>query len=78
MIKKLIASAGVAALMLGQSVAATAAPVDRIGGPVNASERMGGEGGISNVVLILVFAAIGAGIIFLIEDNEDQDLPTSP
>ena len=79
MIKKLITGLGVSALVLGQSVAATAAPAERVAAPVSQSEKLGGEGGISTTLLIALFAIVGAGIILLIEDKEDGvDLPSSP
>ena len=79
MTKKLISSAAVAALMLTQSVAATAAPADRIAAPVAEQNALGGEAGISTPLLIGLFALVGLGIILLIEDKEDGvDLPSSP
>lgn len=80
MIKKLITGLGMTALVLGQSVAATAAPAQRVAAPVTEADAMGGEGGVSNAVLVGLFALLGVGIVLLIEDKEelDMDLPSSP
>lgn len=79
MIKKIIASVGAAGFLAAQSVAVVAAPVaDRTSSPVAESEELAG---ISTVWLTVLFAALAAGIIILIEEEEDGDidvLPVSP
>lgn len=81
MLKKFIASA-VAGTLAVSSVAAAAAPIafqsaDRTASPVGSAEEMEGS---NEVWLLVLFAAIAAGVIVLIEGNEDDvdDLPTSP
>ena len=81
MFKNVIARATAAGL-LTVSVAASAAPMafetaTRAASPVSATEELG-EG--NDVWLILLFAAVAAGIIVAIEGNEGSvdDLPTSP
>lgn len=78
MIKKIIASTAVAGAVTLSSVAATAAPialesVDRSASPVSDSEAA-----ISDVWLVVLFAALAAGIIVLIENGNGNNLPTSP
>jgi len=79
-VKNILTIAGATALVAGQSVAATAAPAlnsaDRAASPVGASEKMGGG---NEIWLVLGFAVLAAAIIFLIEENEeDDDFPASP
>jgi len=80
-VKNISMIAGAAALVAGHSVAATAAPAldsaDRASSPVAAAEKMGGG---SEVWLVLGFAVLAAAIVFLIEENEDDEetLPASP
>lgn len=81
MIKKVIASAAVAGL-LSVSVAANAAPIafesaTRAASPIGDAEEM--EGG-SGILIALIVAAVAAGLIVLIENNEGDvdDLPASP
>lgn len=73
--RKIITSAVAASFLLGSAVSATAAPTfERAGASVEEAEGVEG----SSLLIVLLIAAIGAGIVYFIEDNEDQDLPTSP
>ena len=74
--KKLITTVVAASILVGTTANAVAAPViDRDAATV--SEAEGLEGG-SLLIVLLIAAAIAAGII-LIEKSEDPDsLPTSP
>ena len=81
MLKKIIASA-VAGTLAVSSVAAAAAPIafesaDRAASNLGSSEELG-EG--SDAWLVLLFLALAAGIIVLVEQNEgdEDDLPASP
>lgn len=76
MFKKALSSLAVAGLVFG-STAAAAAPAARTATPVSESENVGG---VSNIVLILAFAALALGIILVIEGSEGdvEDLPASP
>lgn len=74
MTRKILATAVAAGLFAGQTVAATAAPVaERNAAPVEDAEAAG----ISTLWLVALFIAIGVGIIFLVEDSEN-DVPASP
>ncbi|WP_340587824.1 hypothetical protein [Erythrobacter alti] len=75
--KKIITTAVATGLLLGTSANAVAAPViDRDAATVSDAEGIG-EGG-SLLIVLIVAALIAAGIV-LIENNEDPDnLPTSP
>ncbi len=83
MIKKIIASTTVAGLMAVSSVGASAAPVafdsgNRVASKVNGSENFAGG---SEIAIVAIVAAIIAGIIVAIEKSENNDLdnlPTSP
>ncbi|KLE35639.1 hypothetical protein [Aurantiacibacter luteus] len=76
--KKIVTSIAAASFVLGSAAAAQAqsAPaVDR--DAVEVSDAEGFRGG--SALIVLLFALIAAGVVFLIEDNEDgEDLPTSP
>ena len=76
--KKIISSAVVAGLLLGSTASAAATPViDRNEAFVAENEEFLGEG--SALLIVLLVAAGLAGLIFLIEEGEDDDdLPTSP
>ena len=60
------------------SVSAHAAPVaaDRAGAPVEASEQFGGMG--TGLLAALLAAALIAFVIIASDDDNDNDLPTSP
>ena len=76
--KKIISSAIAAGLLLG-STAANAAPViDREAASLSDADGFGGDGDGGGLLIVLLLAAIAAGIVIFIEDNEDEDLPTSP
>ncbi|GEM_PF-6505977 len=75
--KKFISTAVATGLLFGTTVNAAAAPViDRDAAAVTETEGLEGSG---SLIIILLAAAAIAGIIILIENNEDpDDLPTSP
>lgn len=75
--KKIISSVMAAGLVLGTTAnAASAQSVDRDAAAVTEAESLEGEGSL--LIVLLIAAAIAAGIVFL-EDSEDEDnLPTSP
>lgn len=75
--KKIITSAVAAGLVLGTSANAVAAPtIDRDVAAVTEAEGLEGSGSL--LIILIIAAAIAAGIIAL-EDSEDfDDLPTSP
>lgn len=80
--KKIIASA-VAGTIALTSVAAAAAPIafqsaTRTASPVAGAENLGEDA--SEIWVAIIFALVAAGIIVLIENEEDDidDLPASP
>tara|TARA_E500000305_G_C3991847_1_gene222402 strand:+ start:117 stop:347 length:231 start_codon:yes stop_codon:yes gene_type:complete len=75
--KNILTMAGAAALVAGQSVSAAAATdtAARTASPVSTSEKIGGG---SEVWLVLGFAVLAAAIVFLVEENEDDETPASP
>lgn len=74
--KKIITTAVAAGLMLGTTANAAVPAIDRDSVAMTEAEGLEGEG---SLIIILLAAAAIAGIIVLIEDNEDfDDLPTSP
>ncbi len=75
--KKIITSIMATGLLLGTTANAAAAPTfERDAAAVSEAEGLEGTGSL--LIVLLVAAAIAAGIIFL-EDSEDTDnLPTSP
>ncbi len=80
MLKKIIASTVAAGLLAGNAVAASAAPIafesaNRAASPVASAEQMEE---MSEAWLVLLFAAIAAAIILLVEGSEGTELPTSP
>ena len=83
MVKKFIAGTAAGILALS-SVAASAAPVafetaDRNATPLADAEAFGRDG-MGEIWLVFLFLLIAAGIILLVESQEDDidDLPESP
>ena len=75
MTRKILATMVAASLALGQTAVAAAVPAyEREAAPVEQSEAAG----IKTYWLVALFIALGIGIIFAVEENEDQDLPSSP
>lgn len=77
MLKKTLASVVAAGLLTGQTVVAMAATPDRAAAPVGEADEFAG---MSSAVLIGLFAVLAAGLIILIEEEENDvdDLPVSP
>lgn len=81
MLKKALASVVAAGLLTGQAVVAVAATdaamPNRTASPVGEAEELAG---MSPALLVGLFAALAAGLIILIEEEEDDvdDLPVSP
>lgn len=74
--KKIINSAIAASIVLASTTAAAATPtIERGSADVIEAEGLEGQSGW---IIALLAALVAAGVIFLIEDNEDEDLPTSP
>lgn len=73
--KKLVSAFATVGLVLASS-AAVAAPQARVASTVSADEDLGGA---STVWIVLLFAAIAAGLILVLEGgDEDPVLPVSP
>jgi len=66
-------AAAVAALTLTTSPVLAQATVDRAAAPVEGESEMGGS---SSLLLILAIVLFGAGIYFLIDNDDDE--PNSP
>jgi len=75
--KKIITTAVASGLLLGTSANAAVAPTfDRDSAAVAEAEGLEGE---ASLLIVFLIAAAIAGAIVLLEDNEDpDDLPTSP
>lgn len=75
--KKLITGLVLSAVALSHTMAAAAEPValERTASPAAESEGLAGSSGIWAVLAAI---AVGIGIIVLIEESEDNDLPVSP
>ena len=72
MLRKLAAGVAAAAFTIS-SVAAHAAPAPRTPSPVGEEEQLAGS------LLWIALAAVAVGVaIFLIVDDGDEELPTSP
>lgn len=72
MLRKLATGVAAAALAIS-SVAAQAAPAPRTPAPVGEEEQLAGG------LLWIALAALAVGVvIFLIVDDSDEELPTSP
>ena len=76
--KKILSSVIAAGLVLGTTAANAAPAIERNAASVSDAEGFGGDGEGGGLLIILLLAAIAAGIVIFIEDNEDEDLPTSP
>ena len=76
--KKILSSVIAAGLVLGTTAANAAPVIERNAASVSDAEGFGGDGEGGGLLIILLLAAIAAGIVIFIEDNEDEDLPTSP
>lgn len=76
--KKIVTSLAAVGMLLGTAASAVAAPapVDRDPSVSAEGEEFRGRG--SGWIVALIAALVAAGIVFLIEDREDEDLPTSP
>ena len=66
-------AAAVAALTLTTSPVLAQATVDRTAAPVEGESEMGGS---SSLLLILAVVLFGAGIYFLVDNDDDE--PNSP
>ena len=76
--KKILSSAIAASLLIGSTVAQAAPAIERNAASISDADRFGNDDNGGGLLIILLLAAIAAGIIIFIEDNEDEDLPTSP
>ena len=73
--KKIISTAIAASLMAASTAAVAAPAVERLDAPVSEAE----EAGVSTGLVVIGFAILAAAIVYFIEDNDDNDdLPTSP
>ena len=72
-----LAAAGAAFGLVATPIVAQASPaaVDRVGAPIDAAEEIGG-GTSGLVIAILALAAVIAGIVIAVDDDEDE--PVSP
>lgn len=78
MIKKIIASTAVAGAMTLSSMAATAAPIAFESADRTASPVVQAEEAMSEAWLVVLFGAIAAALIIVIEQKKGPTLPASP
>ena len=73
--RKVILGAAAATMLVGSTMAhAAPAPAARTGAPVEASEQLGGAA----LWLGVLGAALLVFVLFQINEDEDENLPTSP
>ena len=74
--RKVILGAAAAAMLAGSSMA-QAAPVARVSAPAGEAEGLGGRNGAEVIVGIIALILVGV-LVFAINDDEDENVPTSP